>query len=218
MYSIAMSIDVPKFFEFICTYNLFARKKHGYPNVKLNFFIFCSSSFGSNKGLHINTEVRIHFFFQIFIITIILSSVFFHQNAGLIINDMFRSSTVILIAAAVLALFSIVTQAAAIQARGGSNSGHATFYNVKKSGKPSCGGDADNNDMVVAVSKHRMPHGHGKPCGEKMKVKGPKGSVTVKVVDTCPECDKDDIDLSPKAFERIGKKNDGRVKIEWSFK
>lgn len=130
---------------------------------------------------------------------------------------MFRASTLTLIAAALLAVFSIVAQAATLQARGSSNSGHATFYSVNNSGKPSCGGNADNNDMVVALSGHRMPHGHGKPCGEKIKVKGPKGSVIVKVVDTCPECDKNDIDLSPKAFKKIGKKSDGRIKVEWSF-
>lgn len=123
---------------------------------------------------------------------------------------MFKSSTFIVLIAAILALVSLAQAA-------GSHSGKATFYSVKKSGKPSCGGKADNDDMVVALSGHRMPKGHGKPCGEKIKVKGKHGSVTVKVVDTCPECGKNDIDLSPKAFEKIAKKKDGEVKVRWSF-
>lgn len=129
---------------------------------------------------------------------------------------MFKLSTLILISAAVLALVSLVN-AAAIEARDGSHSGKATFYSVKKSGKPSCGGHAGNNDLVAALSKHRMSKGHGKPCGEKIKIKGKHGSVTVKVVDTCPGCGKNDIDLSPKAFEKIAKKKDGEAKISWSF-
>ncbi|CEG70751.1 hypothetical protein RMATCC62417_06591 [Rhizopus microsporus] len=119
-----------------------------------------------------------------------------------------------------IALFVFVTviQAASLEARGAKKSGHATFYSVNKSGKPSCGGDADNDDMVVALSKHRMGKGHKKPCGEKIKVHGERGFVTVKVVDTCPECDKNDIDLSPAAFKKIAHKKDGRVKVKWSFK
>ena len=129
---------------------------------------------------------------------------------------MYKSSTVIFIAAVIFALVAVV-QSVVLEARGSSHSGKATFYSVKKSGKPSCGGHAGNSDMVVALSKHRMPKGHGKPCGKKIKVKGKHGSVTVKVVDTCPECGKNDIDLSPKAFEKIAKKKDGEVKVEWHF-
>jgi expansin (peptidoglycan-binding protein) len=128
---------------------------------------------------------------------------------------MIRSATLVLLVAAVLALLSVV-QAASLEARSG-HSGHATFYNVDKSGKPSCGSKADSDDLVAALSKKRMPHGHGKPCGEKIKIKGPNGHVTVKVVDTCPECKENDIDLSPKAFKKIAKKKDGKVKITWSF-
>ncbi|KAI9478678.1 MAG: RlpA-like double-psi beta-barrel-protein domain-containing protein-containing protein [Benjaminiella poitrasii] len=129
---------------------------------------------------------------------------------------MIRATSVLMIVAALLAFFA-VTQAAVIEARDSSHSGHATYYSVKKSGKPSCGKKYDNDDLVVALSDKRMPKGHGKPCGKKIKVKGPKGSVKVKVVDTCPECSKNDIDLSPKAFEKIAKKKDGRVKVTWSY-
>ncbi|KAI7902825.1 RlpA-like double-psi beta-barrel-protein domain-containing protein-containing protein [Cokeromyces recurvatus] len=128
---------------------------------------------------------------------------------------MLRITSIFMIIAALLAFFTI-TQAAVIEKRG-SYSGHATFYSVKKSGKPSCGGKYNNNDLVVALSHKRMPKGHGKPCGKKIRVKGPKGSVRVKVVDTCAGCSKNHIDLSPKAFEKIAKKKTGRVDVTWSF-
>lgn len=46
---------------------------------------------------------------------------------------------------------------------------------------------------------------------------GPKGSVRVKIVDTCPPCVKGDVDLSPAAFGKIADFAAGRVKISWSW-
>ncbi|CEP19553.1 hypothetical protein [Parasitella parasitica] len=127
---------------------------------------------------------------------------------------MFHSNTLVLIATTMLAAFAVVSQAAVIEARDSSYSGTATFYSVKKSGKPSCGGNADNDDMVAALSEDFMKD---KYCGEKIKVKSGGKSVTVKVVDTCEGCDKHDIDLSPAAFEKLGKKSKGELDIDWSF-
>lgn len=125
---------------------------------------------------------------------------------------MFR--TFILLA---ITMFFICSQAAVIQERSSTHEGIATYYSVNKSGKPSCGGKVDNDDMVVALS-HKLMQGHGGPCGEKIKVHGKHGSITVKVVDTCAGCGKNDIDLSPKAFEKLGKMKEGELEIEWSFK
>lgn len=48
-------------------------------------------------------------------------------------------------------------------------------------------------------------------CGKYINVHGPKGSVKVKVVDTCPPCVSGDLDLSPAAFNEIGEFDKGRV-------
>ena len=138
----------------------------------------------------------------------------FHSSAGRLSNPMVRT----LIATILFAICFVLSQAASLESRSAKKSGHATFYSVKKSGEPSCGGKADNDDLVVALSKHRMGKKEKKLCGEKIKVQGKTGSVTVKVIDTCPECDKNDIDLSPAAFKKIAHKKDGRVKVKWSFK
>lgn len=111
----------------------------------------------------------------------------------------------------------VCSQAAVIQKRSDTYEGVATYYLVNKSGRPSCGGRYDKNAMVVALSHKRM-QGRNNPCGESIKVYGDYGSVTVQVVDTCAGCDKDDIDLSPKAFAKIGEMNEGELEIEWSFK
>jgi expansin len=54
-------------------------------------------------------------------------------------------------------------------------------------------------------------------CGSCARIDGPAGSVTVRIVDRCPECKPGDIDLSPQAFEQIAPLADGRVTIHWEY-
>lgn len=43
------------------------------------------------------------------------------------------------------------------------------------------------------------------------------GGVTITIVDRCPVCAQYDLDLSPAAFDVIGKQDEGRVAIEWNW-
>lgn len=88
--------------------------------------------------------------------------------------------------------------------------GIATFYDADGSGN--CSFDASPNDLdVVALA---MPDYAGSAaCGGCLRVKGPKGEVTVRVVDSCPPCQKSQIDLSAEAFAKIANPDDGRVSI-----
>lgn len=52
-------------------------------------------------------------------------------------------------------------------------------------------------------------------CGACARVRGPLGAVDVRIVDLCPECVAGDLDLSPEAFSRIARLEDGRVPISW---
>lgn len=54
-------------------------------------------------------------------------------------------------------------------------------------------------------------------CGRYAKVTGPKGTVRVKIVDTCPPCLSGSLDLSPAAFVKIADLAAGRVKIHWEW-
>ncbi len=59
-------------------------------------------------------------------------------------------------------------------------------------------------------------------CGACVRVKGPKGSVDIQIVDQCPIgtnpiCYSGHIDLNPAAFEKIGDPVDGIIPIEWSL-
>jgi expansin (peptidoglycan-binding protein) len=52
-------------------------------------------------------------------------------------------------------------------------------------------------------------------CGECVQVTGPKGQVTVRIVDQCPECETGHLDLSQEAFAKIADVSAGNVPITW---
>jgi expansin (peptidoglycan-binding protein) len=70
--------------------------------------------------------------------------------------------------------------------------------------------------MVGAPSLAHYYNG-GKACGECIQATGKKGTVTIRVVDSCPDCDKRspaaDLDLSEEAFQLVDDLNAGYVPI-----
>jgi len=52
-------------------------------------------------------------------------------------------------------------------------------------------------------------------CGACFDVSGPKGKVTLRIVDLCPGCEKGHLDLSEQAFAKIADKVNGRVSITY---
>ncbi|KAI3645990.1 hypothetical protein MP228_008918 [Amoeboaphelidium protococcarum] len=90
-------------------------------------------------------------------------------------------------------------------------SGDGTFYQPNN-GFGSCGQRLQNSDKICALS---FAHTDKIGCGKCVEVKGPKGSIVVKVMDKCAGCKDGDIDLSQSAFEMIADKNVGRLKMQW---
>jgi expansin len=92
-------------------------------------------------------------------------------------------------------------------------SGEATHY-VLHSGGGNCSYPGPPaNRLYVALSP--AEYGAAASCGSYLKVTGPHGSVTVKVVDQCPECHKGHIDLSDQAFRRIAPLAAGLVRVSY---
>ncbi len=91
-------------------------------------------------------------------------------------------------------------------------SGEATYYNANGTG--ACGQPTQNSALVGALNGAQYSKAN---CGRCASIKGPLGTVVVKLQDKCPGCDFGDIDLSSTAFQKIAKLSDGRVKISWSF-
>jgi expansin (peptidoglycan-binding protein) len=95
---------------------------------------------------------------------------------------------------------------------GESQDGIATWYDADGSGN--CSFDPSPVDLDVAALNTPQYAGAAM-CGACLQVDGPSGSVTVRVVDRCPECASGHVDLSRQAFEKIAKLGDGRVSVKW---
>jgi expansin (peptidoglycan-binding protein) len=91
--------------------------------------------------------------------------------------------------------------------------GDGTFYAADGSGN--CMFDKSPGDLDVAAMNAAQYAGSA-ACGECVQVTGPKGTVTVRIVDQCPDCNKGQLDLSPQAFDKIAERSAGRVAITWT--
>jgi expansin (peptidoglycan-binding protein) len=96
-----------------------------------------------------------------------------------------------------------------------SRTGFATYYTWANGGG-NCLFDPTPNDLMVGAMNQIDYAGSG-ICGATALVRGPRGTITIRVVDQCPECPQGDIDLSPLAFSQIADLSQGRVPIKWKL-
>lgn len=95
--------------------------------------------------------------------------------------------------------------------------GEGTQYGgVAGSNGGNCGIYVEEEDFLHCAMNHTQ-YDSSYACGACVRVFGPLGEITVKVVDRCPECKPGDIDFSTQAFIQIAKLEDGRVPIKWQF-
>ncbi|KAG8741401.1 hypothetical protein FRC10_002921 [Ceratobasidium sp. 414] len=82
-----------------------------------------------------------------------------------------------------------------------------------EAGTGACGRNNKNSEHVVAIG------GAGKStCGKTATVTYKHKTVRVKVVDECPVCGHNNIDLSPSAFEQLAPKSKGKLNgIAWKY-
>jgi expansin (peptidoglycan-binding protein) len=90
--------------------------------------------------------------------------------------------------------------------------GIATYYNATGAG--ACLFDPSPEDLMVAAM-NAVEYDNAAYCGAYVYISGPKGTVTVRIVDLCPECEAGHLDLSPQAFALIADLPQGRVSISW---
>jgi len=90
--------------------------------------------------------------------------------------------------------------------------GIATYYDA--TGDGACMFGASPDDLMV-TAMNAEEYNNAAYCGAYLHVAGPKGSVEVRVVDLCPECQAGHLDLSREAFARIADLPQGRVDITW---
>jgi expansin (peptidoglycan-binding protein) len=90
--------------------------------------------------------------------------------------------------------------------------GIATYYNATGAG--ACLFDASPQDLMVAAM-NAEEYDNAAVCGAYVFVSGAKGTVTVRIVDLCPECKAGHLDLSREAFAVVDDLPLGRVPITW---
>src|SRR3989304_1862092 len=90
--------------------------------------------------------------------------------------------------------------------------GIATYYHA--TGDGACMFGPSPQDLLVAAM-NAEEYDNAAVCGAYVKVTGPQGAVTVRIVDLCPECKTGHLDLSQEAFEQIADLYLGVVPITW---
>ncbi|KAF4616954.1 hypothetical protein D9613_008543 [Agrocybe pediades] len=90
--------------------------------------------------------------------------------------------------------------------------GDATWFNT---GLGSCGINNVDTDFVVALnSAQAAGNAH---CGQRVQVQYQGATVFATVVDTCPGCGVNGIDLTPAAFQMLAPLTVGRIQVTWDF-
>jgi expansin (peptidoglycan-binding protein) len=93
-----------------------------------------------------------------------------------------------------------------------SEPGVITYYDA--TGEGACSFDATPGDLDVAAMD-QPEYDDSAVCGECVAITGPKGNLTVRVVDLCPECEKGHLDLSQEAFAKLADVSLGHVAVTW---
>jgi len=94
------------------------------------------------------------------------------------------------------------------------HTGEGTWYYATGAGN--CSFPASPENMMVAAMNH-TDYANSALCGAYVQVTGPNGTIIVRIVDQCPGCPINDIDLSQEAFAEIANLADGRVPISWQL-
>jgi expansin (peptidoglycan-binding protein) len=103
----------------------------------------------------------------------------------------------------------------ACQADDHDHSGEATYYQGAN-GTGNCGFDATPDDLMLGAMNH-VDYANSAVCGGCVRLTGPNATITIRMVDQCPECPAGNIDLSPEAFALIADLSLGRVPITWQY-
>ncbi|KAI6085758.1 RlpA-like double-psi beta-barrel-protein domain-containing protein-containing protein [Hypoxylon rubiginosum] len=89
------------------------------------------------------------------------------------------------------------------------HSGDMTYYTP---GLGSCGWTNSESDMVVAMSP-----GQSGNCGKSINIHYQGKTEKAKIVDKCPGCAGDSIDVSPTVFKKFASLDVGRIQVTWDF-
>jgi len=95
-----------------------------------------------------------------------------------------------------------------------SHHGRGTWY---QPGLGNCGWTNTEHDLIVAMPKVLYDRNKGKNCGHMVHITYKGKSTTAKMVDSCPGCGTDGLDMSPATFKKLAPLSVGVLQIEWHF-
>ncbi|MEU7833709.1 expansin EXLX1 family cellulose-binding protein [Nonomuraea sp. NPDC049129] len=124
-----------------------------------------------------------------------------------------RLPAVLTAALAATSLLSAPAPALALAQPAQATKGQATLYELQSGGGNCSYPSRPAGDLYVALSPGE--YAAAAACGGYVDVTGPKGTVRVKVVDQCPECQAGHIDLSRTAFARVADPAKGLVGVTY---
>ncbi|KAK4220540.1 RlpA-like double-psi beta-barrel-protein domain-containing protein-containing protein [Podospora fimiseda] len=139
---------------------------------------------------------------------------------------MFSPKSLIILSLALLSSAAPAsTEAQSVEARSGEivarATGDLTWYNT---GLGACGFWNNDNELVAALNAPtfdpKTPGGNPNKntlCNKKIRVTYQGKSVDVKVVDRCPGCNANALDLSPAAFKKLASLDKGRIVGTWNW-
>ncbi|ORY24587.1 RlpA-like double-psi beta-barrel-protein domain-containing protein-containing protein, partial [Naematelia encephala] len=99
-----------------------------------------------------------------------------------------------------------------------SHTGRATWFDV---GLGNCGWYSQNSDYVLAMSEAFYDENNGANCGQGVYLKNTANGNTAYavMVDSCPGCSRDQVDLSPSLFKALASDGlgEGELTLTWHF-
>ncbi|KAI2619750.1 RlpA-like double-psi beta-barrel-protein domain-containing protein-containing protein [Hypomontagnella submonticulosa] len=91
--------------------------------------------------------------------------------------------------------------------------GDITYY---EPGLGSCGETNSDSERVVALSPAQFAADPA-ACGKTIQISLDGHTTTAKVVDKCPSCSAESIDVSSTVFQDLAPLTVGRTQIEWDY-
>lgn len=120
-----------------------------------------------------------------------------------------------IVAALVTAITAMLPTSPALAAAvrpGATYHGDATYYPANEAlGNCSYG----QVPYIRIAALNSTDYDNARMCGAYVRVTGPRGTETVKIIDRCPECESGEIDLNGTVFGRIADPLAGRVRVSW---
>jgi expansin (peptidoglycan-binding protein) len=94
---------------------------------------------------------------------------------------------------------------------GSHHQGEGTYYQLVTQGACTLAQAPDH----LTAAMNAPDYANAAVCGAYVEVTGPRGTVTVRISDLCPECAAGNLDLAAEAFPFIADPVAGRVPIRW---